>query len=236
MSRRAATPTRPVSRRSVAVGAAVAAVLAAALMTGVWSLRPDVRVTGADLPPLADVRDETFCAEDPREGAEREEEEQPGIPRVASSQLLDCPQDYDGDTIRYRGEVVGAVLERDDGAWLQLNDDDYAGDLGPLPTHDGYRGLNSGVGVWVTPQIAEQVTSVGGPGRRGDVVEVVGPFQRVDPLTGEVAIIRANLGEVVVLGAPVDRRPAGRLWLVAGPLLGLAAVTIAVERLRARRR
>ncbi|MBW3601911.1 MAG: hypothetical protein KY434_04320 [Actinobacteria bacterium] len=149
---------------------------------------------------------------------------------VTSSELFDCPGRHDGRRVRYRGEVVGAVLEREGGAWVQLNDDAYAGELGPLPAHRDYRGGNAGIGVWLPAELAGRIHHVGGPRFRGDVLDVVGRFHRVDAATGEVVIVRAEHGSVARRGkAFVEPFRADRG--VAALLLGaLAAVAVVTER------
>ncbi len=155
---------------------------------------------------------------------------------VTSSQLYDCPQSFDGMRVRYRGEVIGAVLHRDGGAWVQLNDDVYGETLGPLPSHRDYRGGNAGIGVFIPAAVAEDITHVGGPQTRGDVVEVVGAYNRVDAVSVESSIIRAEQGSIVIPGQPFadpllpERRP------VAAALVIFAAAMTAGERFVRRRR
>ena len=189
--------------------------------------------------PGADPRDPTICEEvAPREG-QRRAPLRPTAPQevedVTSNQLYDCPQTYDGRRVRYRGEVIGAVLERSGGAWVQLNDDVYAETLGPLPAHRDYRGGNAGIGVFIPHALAEQIEFVGGPQTRGDVLEVVGTFHRVGP-TAEVAVIRSAAGEVAEPGEPFADPPL-RDRQVAAAIIGALALGLTVaERVASRRR
>ena len=187
--------------------------------------------------PGGDPRDEVACEEPPpREGQPRQEVTVEGFPRVTSNQLYDCPQTYDETTVRYRGEVVGAVLRRGDTAWVQLNDDDYADVLGPLPTHRDFRGGNAGVGVLIPEDLAEEITVVGGPETQGDVLEVTAVFNRVDAGTGEVAVLRAIRGEVVSTGSRYDN-PLLLDRLIVAAVVGPAAATLLLwRRVQDRRR
>ena len=79
---------------------------------------------------------------------------------VGSNDLIDRAKDYDGQSVVYEGEVVGDILYRGDYAWLNVFD-----------------GTNT-IGCYVTARQAEQVSSVGGYGKRGDTVRVSGVFHR----------------------------------------------------------
>lgn len=114
-------------------------------------------------------------------------------PRDASTSLLyECPDRYDGLVITYTGEVVGAVLQRGDRAWVQLNDDAYALSLGPLPSHGVVAGANSGIGVSIPIEVARRIEHVGGPNQRGDVLTVRGVFRSADPADQGLATIQAT--------------------------------------------
>lgn len=153
---------------------------------------------------------------------------------VTSDDLVDCPAFYDGHLVRYRGEVVGAIMIRDRRAWLQINDDIYA-DAGPVPTHAEFLGGNAGIGVLLPVSATRGIERIGGPHTQGDVVEVVGRFQRIDDETREVAVIRASTLEVIQSGADV-RLPLQTDRLVAALLLvPLAGGAIALQILAQRR-
>ena len=236
----ASTDRRPVRLLSVLAGAvALLAVLALVVLTGELLRHPHVPSdpTGEQV-PAADPRTEVTCEDPlPREGQRRDPEgDDTGTTvDVTSSDLYDCPQTYDGRRVRYRGEVVGALLWRDVGVWSQLNDDVYAGTFGPLPTHRDFRGGNSGVGVLLQPAHAALVGHVGGPQAHGDIVEVEGEFQRVDP-TGEVAVIRADTTRVVSQGGRYANPLLGDRRAVAIVAVLLAGVVVVAERIVARQR
>ncbi len=224
-----ARPARGVGRLRVAAAAALLLAVLAAVAGLAEALRHPRTIE-----PVA----EPAAVEDPREEVVCDDVPQPrsGEPIVVDSGvLLDCPGRYDGRLVAYEGEVVGAVLERDDGSWVQLNDDPYAGELGPLPTHRQFRGGNAGIGVHLPPAVAGQIASVGAHDHRGDVLAVVGVYHQSDPRSGEVAIIRATGGEVVAAGAPIDHPPLEDRRLVGGLLAAAALGLLLADRLRARR-
>lgn len=230
---------RPTPRLRVAVGALALLGLLGTIVALGEVLRhpyqpPD---TPAEQRTGGDPRDEIICPEPlPREGQARDTGGGSLQPvAVSSNELFDCPQTYDGQRVEYRGEVVGALLARDGGVWTQLNDDVYAGDIGPLPAHRDYRGGNAGVGVLLPPELASQVRFVGGPQSRGDVLQIRGIFERVDP-TGEVAVIHADNGRVASPGGPnpdpvlTDRRIVAVLAFVVAVVMVVAERRVAARR------
>lgn len=185
----------------------------------------------------SDPREEVICPEaQPREGQRRDTRGETRQPlQVSSNQLYDCPQAYDGQRVVYRGEVVGAMLHRDEGVWTQLNDDVYAELRGPLPAHRDYRGGNAGVGVLLPPEVAAAVSFVGGPQTRGDVLEVLGTFHRVDT-TGEVAVIRADTGQLTTDGQAFPDPPLADRRIAAIVAMVIAVGLVTAERVVANRR
>lgn len=228
---------RPVHRVKVLGGVlCLAAVLGLVVLAGELLRHPHRPVDPAgEAVPAADPRAEVTCPL-PREGQRRDPTGDPGVTvEISSRGVYNCPQNYDGRRVRYRGEVVGGLLWRDIGVWAQLNDDVYAGVFGPLPTHRDFRGGNSGVGVLLRADHATLIDRVGGPQMRGDVIEVEGVFHRVDP-SGEVAVIRADTARLVTGGGPFSDPPLADRRIVAIVAVLLAGVVVAAERVIAQQR
>lgn len=231
----------PVARRKVLASFALVVAVVAGIVALTEALRyphaTDAAVTspGGQPEPASDPRTIVECGEPlPREGQPREPETPTSVPRaVTSSDLYDCPQQHDGARVRYRGEVVGAVLRRDGGAWVHLNDDVYSGAAGPLPSHRDYRGGNAGIGVFISAEMASSISAVGGPTMRGDVLDVVGVFHRVDQSSKEVAVIRA-ISTTRSAGEPLERPPLPARRMVA-IVLGVLMVAVVVAERRAAR-
>lgn len=224
------TPTRlyPVARGRVLAAALlfVAALAGVAGLAG--ALRHPPTVTPVpELPDAADPRDEIVCPPSPRHG---------DAVQVGSNELYDCPHTFDGHHVLFTGEVVGAILLRPEGAWVQLNDDAYAGQLGPLPAHREFRGGNSGVGVHLPRPLVEDIELVGGPTARGDVLTVAGTYHLSDREGGEAAVIRATGGEITRRGQRLALEPLRDRQVVGGLLGLLAAALVAGPWLAARRR
>lgn len=151
---------------------------------------------------------------------------------VSSEELIECPQAYDGLVVHYRGEAVRAVLRRGDRAWVHLNDDPYALDLGPLPAHRTAVGGNSGIPVSVPGSVADEISYVGDGRHRGDVLDVVGTFRRAHPADDGGPAIHAHTGRVAQPGHPLRRPVSGRRTAVALVVLALAAAAATAVRLR----
>lgn len=156
--------------------------------------------------------------------------------RITSSRVLECPDAFDGQVVTYIGEVIGDVLHRGDGAWVLMNDDAYALEVGPLASHGEFRGYNSGLSVWLDGDLAQLVEQPGGPDWRGDVLQVQGVVHRTDPRDGGGLTLRATEGQVLAPAVALSH-PLNRPQAVAAVVLSVVALALVVyERLAARRR
>jgi hypothetical protein len=146
----------------------------------------------------------------------------PSMPgdRVTSGAVLACPEAYDGLRVRYVGEVIGDLLHRDGGAWVLVNDDDYALEVGPLPGHRDLRGTNSGLSVWLPDHLVPRVSGLGRPNQRGDVVEIEGVVVRADPSDAEGLTLRTERLRVLAPARTVDEPiDVPQLWFAVGASL-----------------
>lgn len=126
---------------------------------------------------------------------------------VGSNDLIDRAKDYDGQTVVYEGEVVGDILYRGDFAWLAVSD-----------------GANT-IGCYVTKTQAEQISFVGGYGKRGDTVRVQGVFHRACAEHGGDLDIHADTVSVLTAGGLADT-PQSRLVPVLAAVLPLPAAAL----------
>lgn len=158
------------------------------------------------------------------------------VGRVKSSAIYECPDLFDGHVVVYIGEVVGDVLRRDGGAWVLMNDDAYALEVGPLLGHREFRGANSGLSVWLPERLVELVEHPGGSDRRGDVLRLRGVVLRADPSDGGGLTFRAIDGRRIADAVEVDD-PLNGPQAIAAVLIAIGAVVVAmIERNVARRR
>lgn len=223
---------RPVSSRQV-LGGLAAIVASVALLVGLcsWLLLPVEAVE--ELPAPADGSAEVAAGlpDCPRQLVIDETPEPHDVP---ASLLIDCPDLFDGRGVVYEGEAVGAVLDRGQRLWTQLNDDIYARAIGPLPQHRTTAGGNSGIAVSLPSTLRGRLT-VGSFRTHGTVVRVVGTFRRADPNDGGAPTITAQEAVVVADARPVVHRVSWRRVGVA-VALSLLAAAAALGLLAQRRR
>jgi len=220
--------------------------LLVAILGGAWwleALHPQLDPTGnevAGVPPLA-LDDEPTCRRFVQEPAIQEvrarllsdaaiseirEGVRPGG-RVSSTQVHVCPSAYDRLEVTYVGEVVGDILHRRGGAWVQVNDDDYALVNGPVIGHRERAGFNTGLSVWLDGDLADRIEQPGRAALRGDVVLLRGTLLRTDPDDGGGITLRAT--ELETLAGPlVIDPPLHTVQLVAAVVLSLAAIAATV--------
>lgn len=145
-------------------------------------------------------------------------------PRVSSETLYACPLLFDGVRVRFEGEVVGGVLQRETDAWLQVNDDDYAGPRGPLPVHGLPLGANESLAVKVPLDAVADLRFVGSDRARGDTVSVTGEFRRADASDGGATNLVADEVSVLERGALIEPLTSPARSLVAAAAFLAAAV------------
>lgn len=225
---------RPAKRLLIAPGLLLAAVLAVVIAVPDIAGRPvDPLEQLQGLPQVAAV-DVERCSRTP-DGTNTAAAPLP-VPgaRVTSAMVVACPAAFDRRRVRYAGELVGDLLQRDGGAWALVNDDEYALRYGPLPTHREHRGSNSGLSVWLPTELLDDITGLGRPNQRGDVVVLDGHIRRTDPTDGGGLTLRADklhiLQSAQSLTAPLDRPQA----ILAATSL-LAAALLWTQRKRASR-
>lgn len=190
----------------------------------------------ADLPePVLDAPVRCARADDPERLEDVRTHLRPDG-RLTSAIATACPQLLDGRTVTFVGEVVGDVLGRPGGAWVQLNDDDYALEIGPFGPHRERRGFSGGLAVWLPDGLHEGLGEPGRHGRRGDVVLVEGTFLRADPDDGGGLSVRARSLEVLARSVPVEEPLNTPLVLAATVAAVLATAAWGWARRRGRER
>lgn len=77
---------------------------------------------------------------------------------VSAAELMHNAREYDGKVIIFEGEVIGEVMHRHGGAWVNLRDRDYA------------------IGVWMKPEHAALIEYAGSYKTIGDTLRIQGRF------------------------------------------------------------
>lgn len=155
--------------------------------------------------------------------------------RISSTQVFACPAAFDGLEVTYVGEVVGDLLARRGGAWVQVNDDVYALEVGPVIGHRELSGFNTGLSVWLPDGLHEAIEDVGRPYQRGDVILVRGTLLRADPDDGGGTTVRAEELEVLERALVIDP-PFHTLQAIVAGILGILAALSVLWARRARQR
>jgi hypothetical protein len=126
---------------------------------------------------------------------------------VPISRLVNDKSRYDGQEITIQGEVVGDVMERRTGVWLNVDD-----------------GTES-IGIWVPMGIMPGIDFVGGYGKHGDIINVEGTFYRACKVHGGETGIHAVGITRIHRGYPLPHPLSSRKirWT-----LGLLCIAVAV--------
>ncbi len=210
---------RPTKRLLIVPALVLAGVLATIILVGTAARPPvDETLEVTDL-ALPDTSSPPVCHRG-SDGGPLVAGEPPvsGAP-VTSGGVIACPAAFDGQRVSYTGEVIGDLFHREGGAWALVNDDDYALRVGPLPSHREHRGTNSGLSVWLPDDLAGDLTGLGRPGQRGDIIRIEGRIVRTDPTDGGGLTLRA---EDIELLQPARSAPEP----LHGPQLALAVVSL----------
>jgi hypothetical protein len=218
---------------AVVLGLAIVLAGAEALLRAKPTVEVDDLRVDAPALALADVRTCTRGTDDATVD-EILEEFTPGG-RVSSTQIYACPAAFDGLRITFVGEAIGEVLPRRGGAWLQVNDDDYALEVGPLGPHLERRGFSAGLSVWLPDGLHERIEGVGRHERRGDVLLLEGAVFRADPDDGGGITLRADSLQVLAPTVEVPE-PFHLIQALVAGLLGVLALAGLVWSRRAKQR
>ncbi|HEB12368.1 MAG TPA: hypothetical protein ENI11_01685 [Actinobacteria bacterium] len=142
---------------------------------------------------------------------------------VDSATLVNQSKRYDGKTVTFTGEVIGNVMKRSDGVWVNVNDDPYSrqGRLFHLA------GFNRGQSVLLPLGSADVIKRTGDYDNRGDLIEVQGIFREACPDHGGDMMIIAKTVRVVRPGFTLphtisaEKISLALFWFVAAVTLAL---------------
>jgi hypothetical protein len=79
---------------------------------------------------------------------------------ISSAELINNAKNYNGNTVVYKGEVIGDIMLRGEYAWINVNDG------------------NNAIGIWIKKELIKDVWYTGGYNAKGDFVEITGNFNR----------------------------------------------------------
>ncbi len=104
---------------------------------------------------------------------------------ISSTELINNAKQYDGKVVDYRGEVIGDIMMRDRYSWININD-----------------GQNA-IGIWAAKALIKDIKYKGSYGFKGDIVEIMGKFNRSCPEHGGDLDIHAQTMRKVTSGKQI---------------------------------
>ncbi|MEA4912043.1 MAG: hypothetical protein VB092_05435 [Oscillospiraceae bacterium] len=129
---------------------------------------------------------------------------------LSSTQLIENGFDFNDTVVTYGGEVVGDILRRGDGVWINVSD-----------------GANA-IGVFIPAAEADKIENVGGYCVKGDTVALTGVFHRDCAQHGGDMDIHADAITITQRGCATQDAPSGALVLAAALLFPCALTAAAV--------
>jgi len=100
----------------------------------------------------------------------------------SSGELIEHAKSHDKQEVVFKGEVVGEVMPRGNFFWVNIND-----------------GANA-IGIWAEKKLASDIKYAGDYKTTGDVIEVVGVFNRACPEHGGDLDIHARAIKIIKAG------------------------------------
>lgn len=135
---------------------------------------------------------------------------------VTIPELVSGSAKYDGRKVVFRGEVIGDIMVRKDGVWINVLDQGVA------------------MGVFMSTDLANKIRFTGKYGYRGDLVEVRGAFNHACPVhSGEPDVHCEGLVVLEQGGKVPTAVSLPRIYLATGSLL-LAGILFLTARSKGR--
>jgi hypothetical protein len=124
--------------------------------------------------------------------------------------LIENGRYYDKKTVAVQGEAIGEILEREDYAWVNINDKTNA------------------LGIWMPLKEAQKIQYFGDYKHKGDIVRITGTFHRACEEHGGDMDIHASTVEIVSRGNIVERRIASNKVMMSVILTLLTLIVSAI--------
>lgn len=122
----------------------------------------------------------------------------------SSKNLIEHAKQLDGQTVTYKGEAIGDIMQRGRFVWLNVVDDHAA------------------IGIWAPKELAESVSFTGGYKTKGDHIEIEGVFNRACEIHGGELDIHAESINKLQEGSRVGHELDPRKERTALLFLGVA--------------
>ena len=105
---------------------------------------------------------------------------------VTSEELANEPEEYDGETVTFKGEAIGEVMIRGDFAWINVGDETGA------------------IGVFCPQEHLSEIEHEGSYKVKGDIISVRGIFHQSCPQHGGDTDIHAEKITLIQKGEEVS--------------------------------
>jgi hypothetical protein len=105
---------------------------------------------------------------------------------LSSTELINNAKNYNGNTVVYKGEVIGDIMLRGEYAWVNVND-----------------GQNA-IGIWVKKELIKDILYTGSYTSKGDILEITGKFNRSCPEHGGDLDIHAQSIIIISSGSKIS--------------------------------
>ena len=102
---------------------------------------------------------------------------------VSSAELIKKAKDYDGQSVVFKGEIIGEIMPRGAFSWVNIKD-------GAIP-----------IGIWVENKLIQDIKYTGNYRTTGDSVEIIGIFSRACREHGGDLDIHARAIKIVKAGS-----------------------------------
>lgn len=126
------------------------------------------------------------------------EERNPDAP-VSLAELIDNARQYDNTVIQFQGEAIGDILYRGSDAWVNISDAN-----------------NSAIGVYMSAEMAGEISVLGRYGTQGDTLLITGTFHRACSDHGGDMDIHADQVKILNRGKAVAPEIPNWLPYLAG--------------------
>jgi len=132
---------------------------------------------------------------------------------ISSAELINNAKNYNGNTVVYKGEVIGDIMLRGEYAWINVNDEKNA------------------IGIWIKKELIKDIIYTGSYNTKGDLVEITGVFHCSCVEHGGDLDIHAQTITKISSGNKISHAANTKAISFA---LGLSCIVLLVFLLRAR--
>jgi hypothetical protein len=129
---------------------------------------------------------------------------------ISIKQIINDPKRYDGQEVTIQGEVVGDIMERKNGIWVNVDDG------------------SESIGIWVTKDIMVKTPYIGNYKTKGNIYKIEGVFHNTCALHGGETDIHATELKSIREGYLLKHPISGQKFNVAFIFFTLAFIILGI--------